>query len=1020
MSVWKTASYRDDTLQHFLRNTARRYWNTRVGYELCDFQIEEFGNFPVPNGISAGNLKAQAEADKTIIPRIASLRKINLTESLYHTLDTAERIKFGVHGVYHFIKQVYPQLFRHAEITAQDRQFIKLTFLYGCAAGNHSKNDAHARAETLIQEYETYYSSAQTFTSDLRRAKGWSKNKSYMRAIEHNERRKKALDQVKAPFHPIFLQFNIYSYRNSLILIGKRDKVAYYFLSSDIERICKVINGFANSRIQMSQYANLTKARRITLRDTVARFQDAMVDAMGKVSKQDANSFCRAFDVIYHMKLATFASDFNNRAVTDQQAKFTREDLGRIADPVTFFGIVNTIAPKEQLEILLHYKALPAPDFDYFGAMHRQKTMYDEFAERNRREVDQNAHLFQEILSYHKWMLVHAYHERHGVCPGIIKQEAAEQDWHARYPYLPPGEIPRSEAIDIDLRGDFYWPEKGYDCLDLVKDKSLCAKNIRNMDNAQMYAKLPLSDRNQLINFFQQGDAYDLTAIENVRQSLFYDVKGDDKPEAKKPNGRMFFIAGPEARLKQSEYELAIGDYTSGVPGSIVGLNYSEKLNLLNMVSEIQHDFVPTKPLMISFDLEKFSPGLPSFVHRVLDEQWAEAFGVPGLLHAHSIFTNGKIHYIKNNIHHVIDKQGNDFEGFAGKKLTVWHCAVMGYCVSELRRRNLLAGPSRFAAQIDDGVLRLVLEKDNFQNNANECLQVIEQIYNSAGLRISWDKTFVSSNMTVFLNEIRMLGHSVSPGLRTILKMGNRAEEVVASLPADLLYLESTSRGACLAGGTLMSIYSIYVLLVLDALNRWAGRQVKMKGQMSLAVFAPRDLGGFGCVSPMHLAGSLTFDAFTEGLGMLFLIGTRYSDVRHAVNTFISRKVQMHDNEINPLNPLHVMVEGPRLRTDRATKLITRSIVRFARAPVLARIFRAAGSYEAYGAVVMWNAGCVIPVEVIDSIVRADPKHALETVAEKFLKSRTAQAICSRTAIARVVMANISEARKVIDQFAFT
>jgi hypothetical protein len=34
----------------------------------------------------------------------------------------------------------------------------------------------------------------------------------------------------------------------------------------------------------------------------------------------------------------------------------------------------------------------------------------------------------------------------------------------------------------------------------------------------------------------------------------------------------------------------------------------------------------------------------------------------------------------------VFPKVGVDFEGFCGKKLTAYHCAVMGYCARRLRR----------------------------------------------------------------------------------------------------------------------------------------------------------------------------------------------------------------------------------------------------------------------------------------------------------------------------------------------
>ncbi len=109
-----------------------------------------------------------------------------------------------------------------------------------------------------------------------------------------------------------------------------------------------------------------------------------------------------------------------------------------------------------------------------------------------------------------------------------------------------------------------------------------------------------------------------------------------------------------------------------------------------------------------------------------LAELFADAFGVPSLLEAHQIFTDGQLHYVKNNVRVTVDKPKRYFEGFAGKKLTFFHVGVMGYTVNRLRALDLVVGYGRFATLIDDGLFRVDVGVENYKETVRKILQVVD------------------------------------------------------------------------------------------------------------------------------------------------------------------------------------------------------------------------------------------------------------------------------------------------------
>lgn len=85
---------------------------------------------------------------------------------------------------------------------------------------------------------------------------------------------------------------------------------------------------------------------------------------------------------------------------------------------------------------------------------------------------------------------------------------------------------------------------------------------------------------------------------------------------------------------------------------------------------------------------------------------------------------------------------------------------------------------------IDDGILRVDIYPDGYQNMVQQILHVSEGICNIWGLHFSCEKTFPSSKVSSFLHNVKW--QNVSPGLRAVLYITNRSDVVILGSLDDL------------------------------------------------------------------------------------------------------------------------------------------------------------------------------------------------------------------------------------------
>jgi len=989
---------------------------------MCNFTIEEFGKHECPDKIRPGNLRDHYR-NGLCNPAVLAVHPSHpLPQPLDLISPSLPPAKIGLEGVYHYISSFEDEIFGPETYDEQrfripaELEFFKTIYALGCTASYHSPKDFYLRSVSSAKYLAQTIATAHFHLKQLWKLKVADKDRKYRRELREAKTFGKKPVPIPERISAIHRKAKCYTVAGSLIICPQNRNYCYVFNQNDLNRLESIIIGFATARFTPFQEGRYEEADVKKYANAITKYQQIVIDAMGRVNGVQAQSLCRALDVVYHIHLADLSSDIDRRAIQKQWDKWKDEKLEQIIPAEDLLRLVrrDRLPLQIGLQVLIQYKALPQPDFDYFGAAFRQEELY---AKRRKHALESHAcegHQFEELLCYHKWLMLIAYSEAHNRLPGHIRDSALVKGWHQQYPHLKPERIPFLEVNDIDFNGDFSWIERTTDVIDLLKDKAICPKHVKSIKDSVDMRTTAVHHKNYLMNWACNENAVDLSKMS--RETAFYDLKAEDKAEAKKPNGRWFFEAHTDARMLQSQYEESVAFYAEKCPGSVNGVSIATKLTKMAQVARTLPLDGPMTQLLISFDIDKFSPTLLPTVHMRLDEQWAEAFGVPDLLHSHKIFTEGTVHYIKGRIHHRFPKTGADFEGFAGRKLTFYHCAVMGYCIRTLRQANVVTDAAAFACLIDDGALRLKIPRAKLVEKKDIIIAHLENVYNLACLFISWDKTYISSSLMTFLNEVKIEGRSITPFVKSLLKINAKSDKFNPSLVDDLQQLESTCRGAVGSGAPLMLVYSIYCFWVCDLMKKWGpeGEDRKFELQNAWICFAPISIGGLGLTTPLILGGAISHISFIECLGNLKSIAVRFPHLNPQIEILLNSEIEPNTYHVSAYDPLRVKSYATTLRVTRMQKLVEKYFKRKVRNPVLVALLERVQRDDANLVENLLISGAQLPVEVRASLAEMEPARAIETLVSKFLNSNVARQICPRYSLNRVSYAQRSEAKVVL------
>lgn len=1013
MSVWKAPCYRDSAFQNAARIFGVNHITAKFLDRLLNFDVEDFGDHEVGENIKPGNLMKQSPNDireKLRFQQYIAVRcgKRALSPVLAQLQDSKE-VVFGLQAVY----RIWIMASRRAKevnfYDDQDATFLRSLYRAGSYIGKHTPRDADAQWGKFVKNYSEYaLPMIRYFHSYLRIANGFTR-KSYSREVRNAVANRQEIPSFDVPGLRKIGFDKMYPFPGLLIL--KKNDVVFVLTRDDTDRLEKLIVGDALSDLYYKSYGRFDDYDRAKMVSLSKRYREMILIAARKADYSQIQLLCRACDVAFYLTLARLAGEKSNHSELDQLDKIKKESLDRIIDVEQIAALADGVPIHEVAELLLYYKILPQADFDYFGAAKRQQDLY---AKQNS-ITDEG--IFLQVMRHHKLLMIKAYHARHGICPGNINFRENLPLWTNNYPYIDPANIEVSEIGLVNMSGAFIYKDHMLDCWDLLKDKAICPKQINDVRNQSDMQKVPKQDKNQLLDYIKRPEPVSVANLYDNWDKLFYDIKCDDKAEAKKPHGRWFMEAHTDVRLVLSEYEQSIADYGKHVAGFMQGKALIEKQRMMNYVTERLPEFDEKSQLFISLDIAKWSPRMPIRVHKELDKQWAEAFGMPHIVGMHKIFTEGNLHYIKGPIHHQFKKLGSDFEGFFGKKLTFYHLAVMHAAIDVVKAKRLVMGQTRYAAQIDDGVIRVIVDWQQHPNIIDVLRKELASIWISCGIEISFDKTFVSQDFVIFLNEIRYKNRAIAAGIRAFTKLTTKGEAVCPSLLDDLHTLDSTIRGAYVAGCTPIFGYFAYVLFVGDIMRKWSKRDTKFEDRHVVWMFSPVCLGGLGMCNLLSLLGSIDFDATQTAIGNLVILGNSYPGLKQTVNSILSQDIMPISDFNSVANPTAIRRVGPVLREDRLLNTMRKAAVFWLDTPVL-RAFSFREGVESTDVSLRTVAReRYIPVELRQLWYESTPTSAVDSIVKKVLTARTAQEIVPRRTLYRISVSNLTEARKIISMW---
>lgn len=888
MSVWKYPVYRDDVLENICKSFPERFvLDTGLKF-AADFYVEDFGNHVVPKNLKPGKLIDQiygCEDDAAVKLRDlyeCFTEELEKDDAVLNKFSKLKDVQFGLRCVYKLAYRYIVNPNKRKTFDTNKQTFIRNFFTIGEMASYMGSKRASEFAKEKYEKLEEIIQIYHNFRMFIVQLKSALSNRALRTRIKTDRSIYKELDDFtfKEPLDNCYHGFDYFAYAGNVYMTDDDYRSAYILTSKDLDRLYQVVRGFCFAKIYSETFS--ADSDRISFELLLKIFCKSLVECARP------NELCRAWDVIANICFAPtdVSMDARNLLIHKYEEEKLKENLN--------LGLIENVLSKvkirEKIDMLNIRKCLPTPDFDYFGAATRQEKIYEKLnpflAEGNETE--------QEFKTYYKYMMVRAYQKKHGYLPGNVKADAVEKEWHDYYPQIKTKDLPYNFVDDLELEGVFRYKSVGKDIMQLCRDSAIIPANIEKIKNGYMMNREEIENKNMIADIFKRTDDINTNNID--MRDVIIDVKAEDKPEAKKPNGRWFFEANTDARIKHSEYEMNHSEYVKHMPGCAIGLEMHEMEKKINKMTEGVGEMDATQNLLISFDLSKFSPHYPGRLHQIIDEVNAELYGMDFLKHDNLIHHKGSIHYFKKSIHHSFEKPFADLEGFSGKLNTSIHATLMGLAVHKCREKNIMKQGVKLATFIDDGLMCVKISRDNYEKERIAIMKEIDRVYKAFGFEISYDKTFQSKYFCVFLHNFLYNGRRLTGGLKALLKMDNYNEGVVDLITDDINLLEAKTRAVLESGADHRIVYFMYSYMVSDILQRWNKAKVRILNNHIPWIFAPVSLGGLGAKTLLQLCGSMEDNLQTGWLSVIFQTKRRIPSLVRIFQNIINQK--MSDKKI--------------------------------------------------------------------------------------------------------------------------
>ena len=308
MAVFKNPIYRDATFQWFYRSVKPSDDFEAYRSSMCNFEIENFGNFPVPKGLKQGNFEHQVRAKTVKIEDFINPVPIKQDKEFERLCKTFPRSKTGLQAVYHFAAACKKEVFREELVVERGRinnmpghsDLASAIYLGGMCAAQHTPADAIVRSKRLAADWNRSYNQPKRFIQQLWHIKSVANSRRYKKLC--NEAREN--DELRPPIDPkdreILKHWTIYVQKGAIIAINSLGTQCYTLLPTDIDRLERIYSGFAAALFAPTQDGAIEPRERQDYEEGIRAYQESMLKTMQKTTPITAQILCRAYDVIYH------------------------------------------------------------------------------------------------------------------------------------------------------------------------------------------------------------------------------------------------------------------------------------------------------------------------------------------------------------------------------------------------------------------------------------------------------------------------------------------------------------------------------------------------------------------------------------------------------------------------------------------------------------------------------------------------------------------------------------------------
>lgn len=431
MSVWKEACYRDDAFIAVTRHLDDISFATPYVQSLLDFEIEDYGDFPVKEGISKG------------VPRESIGRTLETFRS--HGTQDAKSERYAIDDLYrmHAPDEIIDEYYNRKRSRLAKQRDDQQRFGEFKSTGRTfslSKHQLHPvtrdpvvepafrlLVQTLPETYSGLLAVYRLANRLQKNASSWhpdarslhkrkvaadlfiggltgsyyssrrlgetareigdatdtllNQNEHIVRQLitaatfsgsRSGRRAKRDANDAVTALEPVPKEVGIpgfvtYSIYNLLILVDENREQAYTLLPKDIDRIGAILRGVGRFRAYCKTYALKNPDLNARMFVAANALIDLLFTQMSKISQRDANRLCRIYDILFHYLLAMESQDINSDAFNLQAKKLRQEDPNDIIHHKTVLNIIGNFSPKEKLELLYIFRMLPVPDYDAYS-----------------------------------------------------------------------------------------------------------------------------------------------------------------------------------------------------------------------------------------------------------------------------------------------------------------------------------------------------------------------------------------------------------------------------------------------------------------------------------------------------------------------------------------------------------------------------------------------------------------------------------------------------------------------------